>query len=67
NMPTDSVYYLIGLREGDIITKTNLGAQTSSINLISDLTGIPSGTTNCLYVKSKDNSEHVIKVQVDKK
>jgi hypothetical protein len=66
NMPDDSIYYLIGLREGDAIYKTNLGAQTSSINLISDLSGIPSGTTNCLYVRSKDNSEHVIKIVVEK-
>lgn len=67
NMPDDSVYYLIGLREGDAIYKTNLGPQTSSINLISDLSGIPSGTTNCLYVRSKDNSEHIIKIVVEKK
>lgn len=67
NMPTDSIYYLIGLREGDAIIKTNLGNQSSSINLISDLSGIPSGTTNCLYVRSKLNSDHVIKIVVDKK
>ena len=67
NMPEDSIYYLIGLREGDAIYKTNLGAQTSSISLISDLSGIPSGTTNCLYVRSKDNSEHVIKIVVEKR
>lgn len=67
NMPPDSVYYLIGLREGDAIYKTNLGLQTSGINLISDLSGIPSGTTNCLYVKSKTNTESVIKILVDKK
>jgi hypothetical protein len=67
NMPPDSVYYLIGLREGDAIYKTNLGLQTSGINLISDLSGIPSGTTNCLYVKSKNNTESVIKILVDKK
>jgi hypothetical protein len=67
NMPPDSVYYLIGLREGDAIYKTNLGLQTSGINLISDLSGIPSGTTNCLYVKSKNNTDSVIKILVDKK
>lgn len=67
NMPPDSVYYLIGLREGDAIYKTNLGLQTSGINLISDLSGIPSGTTNCLYIKSKSNTESVIKILVDKK
>lgn len=66
NMPEDSVYYLIGLREGDAIYKTNLGMQTSGINLISDLSGIPSGTTNCLYVKAKDNSDRVIKILVIK-
>ncbi len=65
NMPTDSIYYMIGLREGDAIVKTNLGNQSSSINLISDLSGIPSGTTNCLYVKSKANTEHVIKILMD--
>ena len=67
NMPEDSIYYLIGLREGDAIYKTNLGPQTNSINLISDLSGIPSGTTNCLYVRSKDSSEHVIKIVVEKR
>jgi len=67
NMPRDSVYYFIGLRDGDAIYQTNLGPQTSSINLISDLSGISSGTTNCLYVRSKENLDRVIKVVVDKK
>lgn len=67
NMPSDSVYYMIGLREGDAIYKTNLGTQTSSINLISDLSGIASGTTNCLYVVAQDKTERVIKVLVDNK
>ena len=67
NMPTDSIYYQIGLREGDGIYKTNLGPQKNSINLISDLFGIPSGTTNCLYVQAKDKSERIIKIQLDEK
>lgn len=67
NMPSDSVYYLVGLREGDAIWKTNLGEQKSSINLISDLAGIPSGTTNCLYVRDMEKKERVIKVLVEKK
>ena len=67
HMPENSVYYLIGLRDGDSIYQTNLGPQTSSINLISDLSGIPSGTTNCLYVKSADNTERIIKILLEKK
>lgn len=67
NMPSDSIYYQIGLREGDAILKTNLGPQSSSMNLLSDLAGIPSGTTNCLFVRSKENTDRVIKIQVDKK
>lgn len=67
NMPSDSVYFLMGLREGDAIWKTNLGEQKSSINLISDLAGIPSGTTNCLFVRDQDNNERVIKILVEKK
>ena len=67
NMPTDSVYFVIGLREGDAIYQTNLGPQSSSLNLISDLSGIASGTTNCLYVKSKSHSLRVIHVDVGKK
>jgi hypothetical protein len=67
NMPPDSVYFLIGLREGDAIFQTNLGLQSSSLNLISDLSGIASGTTNCLYVRSMDNSLRVIHVDVGRK
>lgn len=67
NMPSDSVYYHLGLRDGDAITKTNLGAQTSSINLISDLSGLANGTTNCLYVEGSDKSLRVIKVMLEKK
>ena len=67
NMPEDSIYYVIGLREGDAIYQTNLGSQSSSLNLISDLSGIASGTTNCLYVQSRDHSKRVIHVKVDKK
>jgi len=67
NMPTDSVYFLIGLREGDAIYQTNLGPQSSSLNLISDLSGIASGTTNCLYVRSKNHSLRVIHVDVPRK
>lgn len=67
NMPTDSLYHQIGLREGDGIYKTNLGEQTNSINLISDLSGIPTGTTNCLYVRARDKSERVIRIQLDEK
>lgn len=67
NMPSDSIYYKIGLKEGDGIYKTNLGMQTNSINLISDLAGIPSGTTNCLYVQAKNKSERVIKILLDDK
>ena len=67
NMPTDSVYFVMGLREGDAIYQTNLGPQSSSLNLISDLSGIASGTTNCLYVKSKSHSLRVIHVDVGKK
>lgn len=66
NMPDDSVYYLVGIREGDALTKTNLGEQTSTINLISDLSGIASGTTNCLYLNTKENKNHVIKVVLEK-
>lgn len=67
NMPSDSVYYRLGLRDGDAITKTNLGPQTSSINLISDLSGLATGTTNCLFVTSRDNSTQIIKVLVERK
>ena len=67
NMPSDSVYYKVGLREGDGIYKTNLGPQTNSINLISDLSGIPSGTTNCLYVLGKDKTERVIQIELEDK
>jgi hypothetical protein len=67
NMPSDSLYHQIGLREGDGIYKTNLGEQTNSINLISDLSGIPTGTTNCLYVRARDKSERVIRIQLDEK
>ncbi len=67
NMPEDSIYYLIGLREGDAIYQTNLGPQTSSLNLISDLSGISSGTTNCLYVQSKVHSNRVIHIKVEAK
>lgn len=67
NMPDDSVYYLVGIREGDALTKTNLGEQSSTINLISDLSGIASGTTNCLYINTKENKNHVIKVDLEKK
>ena len=67
NMPSDSVYYLIGLREGDAIWKTNLGEQKSSINLISDLAGIPSGTTNCLYVRDEKQAERVIRIKLENK
>lgn len=67
HMPSDSIYHQIGLREGDAVTKTNLGVQNSSINLISDLSGIATGTTNCLWVKDKQNTERVIKVLVEKK
>ena len=66
NMPEDSIYYVIGLREGDAIYQTNLGLQTSSLNLISDLSGISLGTTNCLYVQSRDNSRKVIHIKVQK-
>ena len=66
-MPPDSIYYFIGLREGDSIYKTNLGTHTNFMNLVSDLSGIPSGTTNCLYIKAKDNTERVVKVLVEKK
>lgn len=66
NLPRDSVYYLLGLREGDAITKTNLGEHNSSTDLISDFSGIPSGTTNCLYVLSKHNSMRVIKIKLKK-
>ena len=66
-MATDSVYYLIGLREGDSIYKTNLGPQSNFMNLVSDLSGIPSGTTNCLYIRAKDNTERVVKILVEKK
>ena len=54
-------------REGDSIYKTNLGSHTNFMNLVSDLSGIPSGTTNCLYIKAKDNTERVVKVLVEKK
>jgi len=67
NMPSDSIYYQIGLREGDSILKTNLGPQSSSMNLLSDLAGIPSGTTNCLHVRSKENKDRVIKIKIEKK
>lgn len=67
NMPTDSLYHQIGLREGDGIYKTNLGEQTNSINLISDLSGIPTGTTNCLYVRARDKSERIIRIHLDEK
>lgn len=67
NMPTDSIYYKIGLREHDAVYQTNLGTQTSSINLISDLSGIASGTTNCLWVMDKDRNVRVIKVTLEKK
>ena len=67
NMPEDSIYYVIGLREGDAIYQTNLGAQTSSLNLISDLSGVASGTTNCLYVQSRENSLRVIQIKIEKK
>lgn len=63
NMPRDSVYYLLGLREGDAVYKTNLGEQKSSITLISDLSGIATGTTDCLYVKTKDDAVKIIKIQ----
>jgi hypothetical protein len=66
NMPEDSVYYVIGLREGDAIYQTNLGSQSSSLNLISDLSGIASGTTNCLYLQSMNNSLRVIHIKVEK-
>lgn len=67
NMPSDSIYYQIGLREGDAILKTNLGPQSTSMNLLSDLAGIPSGTTNCLHVRSKENTDRIIKILVEKK
>jgi uncharacterized protein (DUF2164 family) len=67
NMPADSVYYQLGLRDGDAVTKTNLGVQSSSINLISDLSGLATGTTNCLWVMDKDKHQRVIKVSVEKK
>lgn len=67
NMPSDSLYHQIGLREGDGIYKTNLGEQTNSINLISDFSGIPSGTTNCLYVRARDKSERIIRIHLDEK
>lgn len=67
NMPNDSLYHLIGLKEGDGIYKTNLGEQTNSINLMSDLSGIPEGTTNCLYVRARDKTERVILIQLDEK
>lgn len=67
NMPSDSIYYKIGLREGDALTKTNLGPQSSSINLISDLSGLATGTTNCLWISDKDKNERVIKVVLEKK
>ena len=67
NMPADSIYHEIGLRSGDAIVKTNLGVHTTVFNLISDLSGIPSGTTNCLWVQDKDKNVRVIKVIVAKK
>ena len=66
NMPEDSVYYTMGLREGDAITKTNLGEQKSLMNLISDLSGVATGVTNCLYVTAKDQSQRVIRVELKK-
>lgn len=67
NMPSDSIYYKIGLRDGDAVTQTNLGPQSSSINLISDLSGLATGTTNCLWVTDKDQNQRVIKVMLEKK
>lgn len=67
NMPDDSIYHTIGLREGDAVYKTNLGEQKSSLNLISDLSGIASGTTDCLYVKTKENTDKIIHVTVDER
>jgi hypothetical protein len=67
NMPADSIYHEIGLRSGDAIMKTNLGVHTTVFNLISDLSGIPSGTTNCLWVQDKEKNVRVIKVIVAKK
>ena len=67
NMPTDSIYHEIGLRSGDAIIKTNLGPQTTVFNLISDLSGIPSGTTNCLWVMDKEKNTRVIKILVENK
>ena len=67
NMPSDSVYYRIGLREGDAIWKTNQGVQKTSINLISHLAGIPSATTNCLYVRDRHQAERVIKIKLEEK
>ena len=65
NMPEDSVYHEIGLRNGDGVYRTNLGEQKSSLNLISDLSGIASGTTDCLYVKTKENVEKIIHIQLE--
>jgi hypothetical protein len=67
NMPEDSIYHGIGLRSGDAILKTNLGPQTTVFNLISDLSGIPGGTTNCLWVQDKDKNVRVIKIILEKK
>lgn len=67
NMPEDSIYHEIGLRTGDAISKTNLGPQTTVFNLISDLSGIPNGTTNCLWVQDKDKNLRVIKILLEKK
>lgn len=66
NMPTDSIYHFFGLENDDAILKTNLGVQTNSLFLVGDLQGIPRGTTNCLYVKSKDNVKSVIKIVLEK-
>lgn len=66
NMPSDSIYHEIGLRTGDAISKTNLGPQTTVFNLISDLSGISNGTTNCLWVQDKDKNLRVIKVVLEK-
>jgi len=66
NMPNDSIYHTIGLREGDAVYKTNLGEQKSSLNLISDLSGIATGTTDCLYVKTKTNTDKIIHITTEK-
>lgn len=64
NMPSDSIYYHLGLREGDGVYKTNLGEETNPMEFISQLASIPSGKVNCLYVRPKEGSSLVIKLML---